>query len=78
LGLCEHSVDRGEPTGGPIEDQAALYGVLIKIRDLSLPLLSVTRTELSLTHVMQFLLADMLAGLAGVSKNAPCARRVFA
>lgn len=26
---------------GPIQDQAALHGVLAKIRDLSLPLLSV-------------------------------------
>jgi hypothetical protein len=27
---------------GPLADQAALYGVLIKVRDLGLPLLSVT------------------------------------
>lgn len=39
---------------GPIQDQAALYGVLIKIRDLALPLLSVTRTGPSLANVMQF------------------------
>lgn len=37
-----------EPNGetilaGPILDQAALYGVLLKIRDLNLPLLSVTQ-----------------------------------
>jgi hypothetical protein len=32
------------PTG-PIVDQTALHGVLIKIRDLGLPLLSVARLE---------------------------------
>ncbi|MCB0194629.1 MAG: hypothetical protein KDJ65_21945 [Anaerolineae bacterium] len=30
---------------GPIADQASLYGLLLKIRDLSLPLLSVNRVE---------------------------------
>jgi ABC-2 type transport system ATP-binding protein len=40
---------------GPIKDQAALYGVLIKIRDLALPLLSVTQTEPNLAQVMQSL-----------------------
>ena len=30
---------------GPIVDQTALHGVLIKIRDLGLPLLSLTRIE---------------------------------
>ena len=28
---------------GPVVDQAALYGVIIRIRDLGLPLLSVNR-----------------------------------
>jgi hypothetical protein len=28
---------------GPLADQAALYGLLIKIRDLGLPLLAVAR-----------------------------------
>ncbi len=40
---------------GPLRDQAALYGVLAKIRDLALPLLSVSRTGPSLANVMQFL-----------------------
>ena len=30
---------------GPLADQSALHGVLIKVRDLSLPLLSLTRIE---------------------------------
>ncbi len=30
---------------GPLADEAALYGVLMKIRDLALPLLAVRRVE---------------------------------
>ncbi len=30
---------------GPVVDQAALYGLIIRIRDLGLPLLSVRRLE---------------------------------
>ena len=30
---------------GPIPDQAALHGILIKVRNLSLPLLSLVRVE---------------------------------
>jgi hypothetical protein len=32
---------------GPIVDQTALHGVLIKIRDLGLPLISLARIETS-------------------------------
>jgi len=32
---------------GPLVDQAALHGVLIKVRDLALPLLSVNRVSVS-------------------------------
>ena len=45
-GLSITMVDNGETIlSGPIVDQTALHGVLIKIRDLGLPLLSLTRTE---------------------------------
>ena len=45
-GLTITLVDNGETIlTGPIVDQAALHGVLIKIRDLGLPLLSLTRTK---------------------------------
>lgn len=38
--------DNGETLlSGPVIDQAALYGVLIKVRDLGLPLISVTQTQ---------------------------------
>ena len=39
-------VDTGETIlTGPAVDQTALHGVLIKIRDLGLPLLSLTRID---------------------------------
>jgi hypothetical protein len=45
-GLTISMVDNGETIlSGPIVDQTALHGVLIKIRDLGLPLLSLTRIE---------------------------------
>ena len=45
-GLTITLMDNGETLlSGPIVDQAALHGVLIKIRDLGLPLLSLTRIE---------------------------------
>ena len=45
-GLTITLVDNGETIlSGPIVDQTALHGVLIKIRDLGLPLLSLMRVE---------------------------------
>ncbi len=45
-GLTITLVDSGETIlSGPIVDQTALHGLLMKIRDLGLPLLSLTRIE---------------------------------
>src|SRR5215212_7759002 len=35
---------------GPVVDQAALYGLLRKVRDLGLPLLAVNRIDLKQAH----------------------------
>ncbi len=43
-GLAIHNDPRGETTlGGPIADQAALFGLLAKIQALNLTLISVKR-----------------------------------
>ena len=55
-GLTITMVDNGETIlSGPIIDQTALHGVLIKIRDLGLPLLSLTRIDPDIS--------DMFTGL---------------
>ena len=45
-GLVISNLKNGEAVlSGEIVDQAALHGVLIKVRDLSLPLLAVSRVD---------------------------------
>jgi hypothetical protein len=45
-GLAITNIEQGEAIiSGVIVDQAALFGVLLKIRDLGLPLLAVNRVE---------------------------------
>lgn len=40
-----HGTDGTTSLRGPVVDQAALHGLLHKIRDLGIPLISVTQTE---------------------------------
>ncbi len=45
-GLTVTLTENGETAlSGPIVDQTALHGLLVKVRDLGLPLLSVNRIE---------------------------------
>jgi hypothetical protein len=44
-GLQVTSDDRETTIAGPVADQAALHGLLAKVRDLGLELLSVRRTD---------------------------------
>lgn len=43
--------DGGSILSGPVADQSALHGLLAKVRDLNLTLISVTRVEPSQTKV---------------------------
>jgi len=54
-GLTITMVDNGETIlTGPIVDQTALHGVLIKIRDLGLPLLSLTRVDPGISNFKSY------------------------
>jgi hypothetical protein len=45
-GLTVMAEENGETLlSGPIQDQAALFGLLAKVRDLGLPLVSVSRVD---------------------------------
>ena len=50
LTLTHHS-DGSTIIGGPVADQAALYGLLQKTRDLGLPLISVNYVEPGHPHL---------------------------
>jgi len=41
-----HETDGSTLLAGPVMDQAALYGILLKLHDLNLPLLSVILVEI--------------------------------
>ncbi len=65
-GLTITMVDNGETIlSGPLADQTALHGVLIKIRDLGLPLLSLKRIEPEREHESNLLMHTEAEGCEG-------------
>ena len=65
-GLTITLVGNGETIlTGPIVDQTALHGVLIKIRDLGLPLLSLVRIEPEREHESNLLMHTEAEGRGG-------------
>ena len=66
-------MDNGETIlSGPVVDQTALHGVLIKIRDLGLPLLGLSHIEPEKEHESNLLMhtdakVERLSGLSGSS-----------
>lgn len=51
-GLTITNLENGEAVlSGPVADQAVLHGVLMRVRDLGLPLLSVNRVEADVREV---------------------------
>ena len=54
-GLTITALDNGETLlTGPVVDQAALHGLLTKVRDVGMPLLSVNRVTPSYTDASDF------------------------
>jgi len=50
-GMCVTQLPNGESLlCGPIQDQAALFGILIRLRDLGIPLLSLNYRQNELIH----------------------------
>ena len=65
-GLTITLVGNGETIlSGPVVDQAALHGVLIKIRDLGLPLLGLSRIEPEREHESNLLMHTEEEGRGG-------------
>ncbi|MFL5587823.1 MAG: hypothetical protein ACJ8DI_09215 [Ktedonobacteraceae bacterium] len=65
-GLTITQVDNGETIlSGPVVDQTALHGVLIKIRDLGLPLLSLVHIEPERENESNLLIHPQEEGRAG-------------
>lgn len=65
-GLTITLMENGETIlTGPIVDQSALHGVLIKIRDLGLPLLSLTRIDPARGKECNLLMPPEEGGRAG-------------
>ena len=71
-GLTITMVDNGATIlSGPIVDQTALHGVLIKIRDLGLPLLSLTRIDPDLSDSVHRPSVHTTKGTSGVVAVVP-------
>ena len=46
-----HDADGGTSLTGPVRDQAALYGLIAKARDLGVTLIALARIEPDCTHL---------------------------